>query len=137
MILAEKELQRAVKSMIAGIWSVTDGGELLPEDGGTKAFVSFLGVRFRRASSGAIKMDQRRWLKAVMQKLGWETLRASKVLPQIELVRLSDEKGGDTYGKDLSRAQMLTGILQWLASRTRPDLSCITNVLATVLCLCP
>eukprot|EP00971_Amphidinium_carterae_P156785 3108113-Amphidinium_carterae.1 len=137
MILAEKELQRAVKSMIAGIWSVTDGGELLPEDGGTKAFVNFLGVRFRRALNGAIKMDQRRWLKAVMQKLGWPTLRSSRVLPQIELGRLTDERGKDSYKEDLSRAQMLTGILQWLASRTRPDLSCITNVLATVLCLCP
>ena len=59
------------------------------------------------------------------------------VLPCIrEGCEMEDRNSGD-YEENLPRAQMEIGTLQWLAIKTRPDISAATSILASLTTRCP
>eukprot|EP00971_Amphidinium_carterae_P156711 3106466-Amphidinium_carterae.1 len=64
-------------------------------------------------------------------------MKKTTVMPKIEAGRMRSEKNDKEYEVRLKRAQVITGILQWLAGRTRPDLACLAGMLGSATTLCP
>ena len=134
--MGAKETVEDVKLMISKLWKVKDQGTLAPGD--TKKELNFLGIRITRGEQGELRVDQTKWLNETLLDLGWSGLSGRRRLPPIPhgkwIYQAKTSPGNFTW---LKQTQTFIGNLQWISLRTRPDITAITNMLASSTTLAP
>ena len=89
--------------------------------------MKFCGYDIRARSDGGFDISQEGYLKDILERRGvqgWEQAPAHKIIE-------GEDKPWD--GRALKEAQSITGEVQWLANRTRPDVAYIAGLMARML----
>ena len=94
-----------------------------PEVAGPRSAMRFLGMEIDREENGEFKIHQTSYTMELLERHQIET----KTLA----IRVPEEPQSEEVTADaVKRAQGLTGELQWLAGKTRPDITCAVTKMA-------
>ena len=125
LILGLPKTIDAVTVAIKSVGKITDNPTLKWGSGLT---VEYLSVEIAAVENGW-HLSQATYCKDLLAKWGMEECRAIGSLEDVgEEVREEDEPSPD----DVHKAQRLAGGLNWLATRTRPDISFVVSQLSSV-----
>ena len=105
--------------------------------------IGFLGCRITRDQYGAIFCDQEKYIQHCMHENGFVgatqqvTLKPFHRPPEVD-ERLPEEVlSEETKRKHVSECQKYIGQLMWLATRTRPDISAVLGICASMMVKTP
>ena len=105
--------------------------------------IGFLGCRITRDNTGAIFCDQEKYIQHCMHENKFVgetqqvTLKPSHRPPEVD-ERLPDEVlSEETKRRYVSECQKYIGQLMWLATRTRPDISAVLGICASMMVKTP
>ena len=111
---------------VGKIWKLAKEQILVPGD---KEEFTFLGIDLVLGTDGNLLLTQERFIKGMLEKYGLEKCSANKT---VTMDKLSESDEGDIPSADQLRAlQAHGGEFNWLATRTRPDISYCTSLLAS------
>ena len=124
LILGAGSTINAVTETVKSKWKITDKPTL---KWGSKLSVEYLSVEISAVSDGW-HLSQAVYCKDLLAKWGMEECRAIGSLEDVgDEVPEEDEPSPN----DVHKAQRLAGGLNWLATRTRPDISFVVSQLAS------
>ena len=134
LCLSTLEVVQATLAKIASTWPCKQQGFIGPDAPGS---IQFLGIRLTCDHDGTYWLDQQKWFQAVLEDWGWTHLKPVKNLPDIPQGQLDPEVKDEKYEKNIKTAQSLVGLLQWMALRTRPDISALAGILGSASTIAP
>jgi hypothetical protein len=115
------ELRKALLIALGTIWTL-DKEETL---NGTEA-LTFLGIDLQRRSNGDVYLSQETFVNSLLSKYNMSSGKGNKC---VQIDKLPEEEDIPTP-KDLKALQAFSGEFNWLATRTRPDMSYLTSLIA-------
>ena len=98
--------------------------------------LTYLGFQIQRCDSG-VAVHQQNWLDAEMKKRAWLNLQGTDTLPEVEEGKWPPMGKDAGYRAALKECQSEIGSLQWAALRSRPDVSAVVGMLATMMTVDP
>ena len=126
LIVSDDPFIEAVKAILLKTWKVTDKPTVHFGDGTS---IEYLSVNITAEKTGWF-LDQHVYCQDLLAKWSMDECRAIGSLEDVQ-EQLEDEQEHDPDPGDVRTAQRLAGGLNWLATRTRPDISFVVSQLSS------
>ena len=117
LITAEEPVKERLVREIRSIWSTSE-----PESAEVGKPVRFCGFNLHKLKGGGYLLNQEDYIQDLLQR--FSDIQGTSEVPCLREEELSPETPNP---KQLKRAQALTGGLQWITTRTRPDICFAVN----------
>ena len=122
MVTGKREDAREVMDQLAKTFQMTS-----PEEVSESQEVTFCGYQIQKTETG-FALHQQKYVQEVLQKHG---IQCSESVPCLKISDGPEEQ--DPAREDIKQAQIVTGELGWLTSRTRPDLAFSVSIMARMI----
>ncbi|CAE6952681.1 RE1 [Symbiodinium sp. CCMP2592] len=117
LIIAEESVKERLVKEIRSIWSTSE-----PESAEEGKPIRFCGFNLHRLKGGGYLLNQEDYVQDLLQR--FSDIQGISEVPCLKEEELEPETPSP---KQLKRAQALTGALQWITTRTRPDICFAVN----------
>ena len=118
------DLRNALLAALNQVWTLTKEETL----DGTKP-LTFLGIDLTLKNNGDVLLSQEGFVNSILEK---HLEKSSKGNKCVQIDKLPDDPDVPSP-KDLKALQGFSGEFNWLATRTRPDMSYLTSLLASAI----
>ena len=122
MVTGKREDARDVMDQLAKTFQMTS-----PEEVSEAQEVTFCGYQIQKTKTG-FALHQQKYVQEVLQKHG---VQCSESVPCLKISDGPEEQ--DPAREDIKQAQIVTGELGWLTSRTRPDIAFSVSIMARMI----
>ena len=122
MVTGKREDARDVMDQLAKTFQMT-----IPEEVSEAQEVTFCGYQIQKTKTG-FALHQQKYVQEVLQKHG---VQCSESVPCLKISDGPEEQ--DPAREDIKQAQIATGELGWLTSRTRPDIAFSVSIMARMI----
>ena len=122
MVTGKREDARDVMEQLAKTFQMTS-----PEEVSETQEVTFCGYQIQKTKTG-FALHQQKYVQEVLQKHG---IQCSESVPCLKISDGPEEQ--DPAREDIKQAQIVTGELGWLTSRTRPDIAFSVSIMARMI----
>ena len=122
MVTGKREDAREVMDQLAKTFQMTS-----PEEVSESQEVTFCGYQIQKTKTG-FALHQQKYVQEVLQKHG---IQRSESVPCLKISDGPEEQ--DPAREDIKQAQIVTGELGWLTSRTRPDIAFSVSIMARMI----
>ena len=122
MVTGKREDAREVMDQLAKTFQMTS-----PEEVSETQEVTFCGYQIQKTKTG-FALHQQKYVQEVLQKHG---VQCSESVPCLKISDGPEEQ--DPAREDIKQAQIVTGELGWLTSRTRPDIAFSVSIMARMI----
>ena len=122
MVTGKREDARDVMDQLAKTFQMT-----IPEEVSEAQEVTFCGYQIQKTKTG-FALHQQKYVQEVLQKHG---VQCSESVPCLKISDGPEEQ--DPAREDIKQAQIVTGELGWLTSRTRPDIAFSVSIMARMI----
>ena len=122
MVTGKSEDARDVMDQLAKTFQMTS-----PEEVSETQEVTFCGYQIQKTKTG-FALHQQKYVQEVLQKHG---VQCSESVPCLKISDGPEEQ--DPAREDIKQAQIVTGELGWLTSRTRPDIAFSVSIMARMI----
>ena len=122
MVTGKREDAREVMDQLAKTFQMTS-----PEEVSEAQEVTFCGYQIQKTKTG-FALHQQKYVQEVLQKHG---IQCSESVPCLKISDGPEEQ--DPAREDIKQAQIVTGELGWLTSRTRPDIAFSVSIMARMI----
>ena len=122
MVTGKREDAREVMDQLAKTFQMTS-----PEEVSESQEVTFCGYQIQKTKTG-FALHQQKYVQEVLQKHG---IQCSESVPCLKISDGPEEQ--DPAREDIKQAQIVTGELGWLTSRTRPDIAFSVSIMARMI----
>ena len=140
MIVGPTDLIEKVFGIYTSIWDVKVTGILVADGTTTNHAVSdlrFLGCSLERYEH-MYTVDQISYIEERLLERGFDKVAGRRNLPDPQEGRSCPvDRNTSEYSQDLLKCQEEVGVLNWIALRTRPDVSCIVSICASLMTVNP
>ena len=127
LITAEGLIQTRLVQELRSIWSTSE-----PETAVPGKPIRFCGFNLHRLKGGGYMLNQEDYVQDLLQR--FSDIQGTAEVPCLKEEEPEPEKPNP---KQLKRAQALTGALQWITTRTRPDICFAVNKTAQLMARFP
>ena len=122
MVTGKRDDARDVMDQLAKTFQMTS-----PEEVSETQEVTFCGYQIQKTRTG-FALHQQKYVQEVLQKHG---VQCSESVPCLKISDGPEEQ--DPAREDIKQAQIVTGELEWLTSRTRPDIAFSASIMARMI----
>ena len=122
MVTGKREDAREVMDQLAKTFQMTS-----PEEVSESQEVTFCGYQIQKTETG-FALHQQKYVQEVLQKHG---IQCSESVPCLKISDGPEEQ--EPAREDIKQAQIVTGELGWLTSRTRPDIAFSVSIMARMI----
>ena len=139
LIASSTEFIQMTLAALKAQWLMTETG-IISRDGvlpkNPVSEVMLLGCRVAVKDDNAISFDQSHYIQEKLYERGYAGVHGSPNLPesldtQVEPVD-KDQRSNPDFRDDRKKCQEETGVLVWIAQRTRPDIAAATSMVASL-----
>ena len=123
LITAETAIQTRLIQELRAVWNTSE-----PEFAEVGRPIRFCGFNLHRLTGGGYLLNQEDYVQDLLQR--FSDIQGTSEVPCLKEEEIEPE---EPCPKQLKRAQMLTGALQWITTRTRPDICFAVNKTAQLM----
>ena len=123
LITAETATQTRLIQELRAVWNTSE-----PEFAEVGRPIRFCGFNLHRLTGGGYLLNQEDYVQDLLQR--FSDIQGTSEVPCLKEEEIEPE---EPCPKQLKRAQMLTGALQWITTRTRPDICFAVNKTAQLM----